>query len=61
MSSFNYPAFCGFCNGKNTRNGIQKISKKLSKFAKKSVDKYIVMWYINQAAAERGDAMYLEN
>ena len=41
--------------------GYKKISKKLSKFAKKTVDKYIVMWYINQAAAERGDTMYLEN
>ena len=41
--------------------GNKKISKKLLKFAKKSVDKYLVMWYINQAVAERGDTMYLEN
>ena len=41
--------------------GNKKISKKLLKFAEKSVDKGCWMWYINQAVAERGTAVYLEN
>ena len=46
---------------KKTEYGIIKYFKKIKDFLIKSVDRFGKGWYINQAVAERGAVMYLEN